>query len=319
MKNDNQWTSADIPDQSGKIGLVTGGNSGLGYETVRALAIKGARVILASLDTARGHAARDRILQLSPEVVIELMQLDLASLASIRQFTENFKAEYAQLHILVNNAGIMATPYGDTVDGFEMQVGVNHLGHFALTGLLCEVLLNTPESRVVAVSSFSEIIGWMNLDNLMNEKSYNRWRAYGKSKLANLLFAYELQRRLKAAGAPTISLAAHPGIAASNLREDLKSRQTPFLYRIQGYFWELLTQSVEMGALPQLYAATALEVKGGEFYTPTGFYNLWGYPKKSRSSHRSYDERFAAQLWNLSEDLTGVKYLSAGGASDFYS
>jgi NAD(P)-dependent dehydrogenase (short-subunit alcohol dehydrogenase family) len=234
--------------------------------------------------------ARDQICQQTENGSIEVMQLDLASLASIRQFVKTFKLNHHQLHILVNNAGVMATPRHTTVDGFEPQFGTNHLGHFALTGLLLDVLLETPNSRVVTVSSIAEQMDRINLDDLMSERSYERWIAYGQSKLANVLFAYELQRRLNAAGASTICLAVHPGVVATNLRTKLMRRETPLLHRIQGHFWEILGQSVETGALPQLYAATAPNVRGGKFYAPGGFLQQTGYPKQVRSSRRSYDE-----------------------------
>jgi len=308
MAEANKWTTADMSDQSGKVALVTGGNGGLGYETVKELARKHARVVLACRSIDKGNAAREQLLEQIPTATIEVMQLDLADLASIRRFAESFKANHDLLHILVNNAGVMATPRRTTADGFELQFGTNHLGHFALTGLLLDVLLKTPDSRVVSVSSIAEQMGSIKLDDLMGEKSYERWLAYGQSKLANVLFAYELQRKVSAVGASTISLAVHPGVAATNLRTKLMTRETPLLHRIQSYFWETLRQSVEMGALPQLYAATASDVRGGEFYAPNGFLQRAGYPKKVRSSRRSYDETIAKQLWAVSEELTGVEY-----------
>ena len=308
MASKYRWTTANIPDLTGRVALVTGGNSGLGLETVKALAGNHAHVVLACRDTAKGNTARDQVCQQMPDSSIEVMSLDLASLASIRQFAESFKLNHEQLHILVNNAGVMATPYQTTVDGFELQLGTNHLGHFALTGLLLDVLLNTPNSRVVALSSVAEQMGRINFDDLMSEKSYERWTAYGQSKLANVLFAYELQRKLAAADMSTISLAVHPGVTATNLRTKLMTRETPMLHRVQGYFWEIISQSVEMGVLPQLYAATVPDVKGGEFYAPGGFLQRSGYPKKIHSSRRSYDENLAKQLWAVSEELTSVEY-----------
>ncbi len=304
----DKWTSEDIPDQAGKTVIVTGGNSGLGYETVKALAAKRAHVILACRDTARGEAARDQIRQQTTEASIEVMPLDLASLDSVRHFAEAFKSNHDQLHLLINNAGVMATPHRTTADGFELQLGTNHLGHFALTGLLLEVLVKTPDSRVVTVTSMAEQMGRINFDDLMSEKSYERWTAYAQSKLANVLFAYELQRKLEAANASTISLTAHPGVAATNLRGKLMTRETPLLHRVQGYFWEMISQSLEKGVLPQLYAATGPNVEGGEFYAPDGFLQRAGYPKKTRSSGKSYDETLAQKLWAVSEELTGVVY-----------
>jgi hypothetical protein len=304
----HRWTTEDIPDLAGSVALVTGGNSGLGFETVKTLAGKHAHVILACRDITKGNVARDQIYQQTPDASIEVMPLDLASLASIRQFAEAFKLNHNQLHVLINNAGVMATPRQTTVDGFELQFGTNHLGHFALTGLLLEVLLKTPNSRVVSVSSIAEQMGRINLDDLMGEKSYERWIAYSQSKLANVLFAYELHRKLNKMQASTISLAAHPGVAATNLRTKLLTRETPLLHRLQGYFWEVISQSVEISVLPQLYAATAPHVNGGEFYGPAGFLQRTGYPKKLRSSRRSYDEALAKQLWVVSEELTEGAY-----------
>ena len=303
-----KWTSEDIPDQTGRIALVTGGNSGLGFETVKALAGKCAHVILACRDMAKGNAARDQICQQTPDALIEVLPLDLASLDSVRQFAEAFIAKHNQLHILINNAGVMATPHQTTADGFELQFGTNHLGHFALTGLLLGILLKTPKSRVVVVSSIAEKMGRIHFDDVMREKSYERWMAYSQSKLANVLFAYELQRKLVTANTSTISLAVHPGVTATNLRTKLMTRETPLLHRVQSYFWEIISQSVEMGVLPQLYAATAPNVKGGEFYGPGGFLQRAGYPGRLRSSRRSYDESLARQLWAVSEKLTGIEY-----------
>jgi NAD(P)-dependent dehydrogenase (short-subunit alcohol dehydrogenase family) len=310
MARADKWTAEEIPDQTGKVALVTGGNSGLGRQTVQELARKGAHVVLACRDTAKGDAARAEIRGQTPDASIEVMALDLASLASIRQFAGAFQANHDPLHILVNNAGVMATPRSTTADGFERQFGTNHLGHFALTGSLLDSLLRTPGSRLVTVSSNAVYLGRINFDDLMGEKTYERWIAYAQSKLANVLFAYELQRKLDAAGAPAISVAIHPGIVETDLRTELMTGDTPLFHRIQGYFWESLRQSVEMGALPQLYAATAPDVKGGEFYAPGGFLERAGYPKKARSGRRSYDEAVARRLWAVSEELTGVRYES---------
>lgn len=308
MTGSNHWTADQIPDQNGRIVIVTGGNSGLGFETVKALTRKRAFVILACRTPAKGVAARDRIVKEIPEAQIEVMQLDLASLHSVKQFAQIFNRDYPQLHILINNAGVMATPYSRTVDGFELQFGTNHLGHFALTGWLMEVLLKTDSSRVVTVTSLAVVIGRIKFDDLMSEKSYERWLAYSQSKLANLLFAYELERKLRSVHAPTISLAAHPGISESNLRSDLLNRDTPLIHRLQGYLWELFTQDVEMGVLPQLYAATAPGAEGGEFYAPGGLFQRVGFPRKSRSTRQSYDEPLARKLWAVSEELTGVRF-----------
>ncbi len=308
MARSDKWTAADIPDQTGKLAVVTGGNSGLGYKTVRELARHGAHVVLACRTPAKGQAARDQILDEVAGAAIEVMKLDLADLASIRDFAEGFKSDHTQLHILVNNAGVMATPRRATADGFELQLGTNHLGHFALNGLLLGVLLQTPDSRVVTVSSIAERMGHVDFDDLMSEASYERWTAYGQSKLANLLFAYELQRRLEAADASTISVAAHPGFAATDLRSKLMSSETPLLHRILSYLFEVMSQSAERGVLPQLYAATAPDVEGGGFYGPDGFLQRAGHPTEVQSSRKSRDAALAGQLWNVSQDLTGIDY-----------
>jgi len=308
VANTRKWTAEDIPDQTGKVVVVTGGNSGLGYRSVRQLARKGAHVVLTCRTPAKGEAARDQILDERPDAEIEVMQLDLADLDAIRDFAGAFTGRYDALHILVNNAGVMATPRRTTADGFELQFGTNHLGHFALTGLLLDVLLQTPESRVVTVSSIAERTGRINFDDLMRESFYERWTAYGQSKLANLLFAYELQRRLEAIDAATISVAAHPGFAATDLRSKLMSSETPLLHRILSYLFEAMSQSAEKGVLPQLYAATARDVEGGAFYGPDGLFQRAGYPAEVRSSPASRDEALAEKLWTVSEALTGVNY-----------
>jgi protochlorophyllide reductase len=304
-----KWQTGDIPDQTGKIALVTGGNSGLGYESVKALARKNASVVLTSRDMGKGEAARKRIIEGWPGARIEVIPLDLASLASIRQFAGVIHEKYDQLNILINNAGVMATPKSETADGFELQFGTNHLGHFALTGWLLELVLATPQSRVVTVSSLGEWFFPINFSDLMGRRFYYRWIAYCQSKLANLLFAYELQRRLAGAGVHPISLAAHPGFTSTNLRAKLLSPETPLFQRMVGAFGELISRSsAEMGALPQLYAATAPAVSGGEYYGPDGFLQLSGYPRQVRSSRRSHDRETARRLWEISETLTGIWY-----------
>jgi NAD(P)-dependent dehydrogenase (short-subunit alcohol dehydrogenase family) len=303
----DQWTEANIPDQSGKVAIVTGGNAGLGYETVKALAGKGAHVVLACRTVEKGNAARGRILQSALQAAVEVLRLDLASLASIQEFAGEFRAKYDRLHLLVNNGGVMATPRSTTADGFELQLGTNHLGHFTLTGLLIDLILLTPTSRVVTVSSIGERFGWINMNDLMGKKFYERWIAYCQSKLANLLFTYELQRRLEAAKATTISLAAHPGFASTGLRTKLRSRETPWFHRISSVVFEWMSRSsAGQGALPQLYAATAPGVRGGEYYGPDGFFQMGGFPRRVKSSRRSYDKELAKNLWRVSEELTGV-------------
>lgn len=298
MKND-KWTLENIPDQRGKIVIVTGANSGIGYEAARALARKGANVIMACRSLEKGEAAVAQIRRENLQGDVILRQLDLADLSSVRNFADEFLAEYKQLNILINNAGVMAIPYRKTKDGFEMQFGTNHLGHFALTGLLFELLKNTPNSRVVTVSSYAHIVGKINFDDLNSEKSYQKWLAYGQSKLANLLFAYELQRRSAKKGDNPISIAVHPGYAATNLQNSSS------FFSFTNNF---MAQSQEMGALPTLYAATNPEIEGGEFIGPDGFLAQRGYPHKARSSARSYDPETAQRLWQVSEELTGVRF-----------
>lgn len=297
-----------MPPQSGRTVVVTGGNSGLGFETVKAFARKGARTVLSCRDLPRGREARERIWAETPDAPIEVIRLDLASLASIRQFVDEFRAKHDRLDCLVNNAGVMATPRRATADGFELQLGVNHLGHFALTGLLLDALLAAPQSRVVTVSSAAERFGAIRFADLHGERSYDRWAAYGQSKLANLLFAYEFQRKLSLVHSTTLSVAAHPGFAATELRADLMQRERSWLHRALGNIFESIAQPASMGALPQLFAAAAPGVLGGEYYGPDGFLQRAGFPKRLRSSNRSNDPGLARRLWDVSADLTGVRY-----------
>lgn len=301
------WTANDIPDQSGRLVIVTGGNSGLGYESVLALARKGARLVIASRDGARATEAIARVKQHVPGAKLEFRQLDLASLASVRAFASEFRAGYNRLDLLLNNAGIATPARQQTQDGFEMHLGVNHLGHFALTGLLLNLLLTTPGSRVVTTTSVAQTIGWINFDDLQLQRSFTRVGAYGQSKLANVLFTFEMERRLKAAGAATLSLAAHPGYSNTNMTQ---TSATAFGTYLEDIFFklanELVAQSAAMGALPQLYAATAAGVKGGEMYGPR-FYTR-GYPAINMATIQAYDEETARRLWQVSEELTDLHY-----------
>ncbi len=294
------WTTNNIPDLTGKTAIVTGANSGIGYEAALALAAKGARVIMACRNIEKGEAAAQQIHSKYPEAALEVMALDLSDLASVRAFVADFTGRYSSLDILCNNAGVMALPERyETVDGFEMQFGTNHLGHFALTGLLLDMLQSTPGARVVTVSSGGHRMGKVEFDNLNAERVYKRWGAYGLSKLANLLFTYELQRRLESAGKDVTAVAAHPGYTATNLQAH--SGLFSFLNNF-------LAQNQDMGALPTLYAATASNVRGGDYIGPDGFLEQRGYPKKVNSSDASHDETVARQLWEVSEELTGVQY-----------
>jgi NAD(P)-dependent dehydrogenase (short-subunit alcohol dehydrogenase family) len=298
--SNKKWTEDDIGDLSGKVAVVTGANSGIGYETARALAEKGADVVMACRSVQKGNEAADKIRALEPRGSVEVMQLNLADLDSVRQFVEAFNAQHDRLDLLINNAGIMMTPYGKTAQGFEQQFGVNHLGHFALTGLLFERIKETPGSRVVTVSSTYHRLGKIDFDDLhCEEKAYGRQTAYGQSKLANLLFTYELQRKMDRAGLDMVAVAAHPGWSETNLQRHAG------LFDFMNRF---VAQDAAMGALPTLYAATAPDVRGGDYYGPEGFMERAGYPKKVCSNGRSQDEEVAERLWRVSEDLTGVSY-----------
>ena len=299
MPTNGKWTTENIPDQSGKIVIVTGANSGIGFEATRALALKGAIVIMACRSLKKGESAAEQIRSENPIGQVILRQLDLADLSSVQQFAGNFRTEYDRLDILINNAGVMAIPYQKTVDGFEMQIGTNHLGHFKLTGLLIELLKNTPNSRVVTISSYAHLMGRINFNDLNSEKVYQKWLAYGQSKLANVFFGYELQRRSARNGNNPISIVVHPGWAATNLQH------TSSFF---SFFNPYLAQSQEMGALPTLYAATSPEIRGGEYIGPDGFLGQNGYPHKARSSRRSQDADTAQRLWEISEELTGIQF-----------
>jgi NAD(P)-dependent dehydrogenase (short-subunit alcohol dehydrogenase family) len=308
-EGDVPWTANDIPPQAGKTIVITGANSGIGYEAALQLAGKGAHVILACRDRARGQAAIDAIKLAHPVAILSLLELDLASLASIRRFADALRATTPVLDVLCNNAGVMAIPFRRTADGFEMQFGTNHLGHFALTGLLLEPLLAAPAGRVVNVSSNGHKLGWIRFETLNEESSYSRWPAYTRSKLANLLFTYELQRRLEGAGARLSSVACHPGYSATNLQTaGAKMGGSSIEEAIMDFATRLFAQPASMGALPTLYAATAPEVRGGDYIGPDGFAEQAGHPKKVQSNARSHDPEAQHRLWQTSEELTGVRY-----------
>ncbi|MGE0219609.1 SDR family NAD(P)-dependent oxidoreductase [Mycolicibacterium sp.] len=295
-----RWTTADIPDQTGRTAVVTGSNTGLGYEITAALAAAGAHVVLAVRDLDKGRAAAERIEAASPGAEVALQRLDLTSLESIRDAAGELRTRYDGIDLLVNNAGVSMTPKSTTADGFELQFGVNHLGHFALTNLLLDRILAAPESRVVTVSSSAHRYGRIRFEDLQSERSYRRAGAYGQSKLANLLFTYELQRRL--AGTDTIAVAAHPGSSSSEL-----IRNVPAPTRL--FFRLLQAQDAAMGALPVLRAATDPGVIGGEYYGPGGFLEMRGFPKVVASSDRSHDVGAQRRLWEISEHLTAVESL----------
>lgn len=305
----SKWTASEIPDQSGRSAVVTGANSGLGLITARELGRAGAHVVLACRDETRGEEAAGAIREQAPDAEIEVMALDLADLAAVRSFAEEVGARPGGLDLLVNNAGVMALPRRETADGFEMQIGTNHLGHFALTGLLLPALRQGFDPRVVTVSSGAHHFGKIDFDDLQGEGSYKRWRAYGQSKLANLLFAYELQRRAQAAGLPLRSMAAHPGYAATNLQSAAPRMDGSALKeRVMGVANSLFAQDEEMGALPSLYAATVPDLAGGSYVGPDGRLEQSGHPKVVDSNARSKDEQVAGRLWEVSEGLTGVTF-----------
>ena len=302
-----KWTIDQIPDLAGKIIVVTGGNSGIGFEAAKAFAQKGAEVILASRNMQKANAALAELTRDVPNGRVKVIQLDLASLASVRQFAEQFKTQYGRLDILVNNAGIMMVPYGKTEDGFERQLGTNHLGHFALTGLLLDSLANSDAARVVNVSSLAHENGEMDFSNLMYDEGngYSRMGAYGRSKLANLLFTYELQRRLDAAGKNSLSIAVHPGISATNLANHMMDRW--YLRWLRPLFARMV-QSSAMGALPTIRAAVDSAAAGGSYYGPDGKQERDGYPVVVQSNAASHNLEDARRLWEISEELTGVQY-----------
>lgn len=310
-----KWTAADIQSQSGRAAVVTGANSGLGLHTALELARAGAEVVLAVRDTARGDQAAARIRADVPGADVEVLPLDLADLSSVRTFAETLGGRPGRLDLLVNNAGVMALPYRRTADGFEMQLGTNHLGHFALTGLLLPRLLAGPAPRVVTVSSLAHRMGKLAWDDLQSERRYRKWMAYGQSKLANLVFALELQRRAEAADLPLLSMAAHPGYAATNLQATgAKMAGNRVSERANAVTNRLIAQSDAQGALPTLYAATALDLRGGSYIGPDGPLESRGHPTRVGRSAAAKDPEVGRRLWAVSEELTGVSFAFAAAA-----
>jgi NAD(P)-dependent dehydrogenase (short-subunit alcohol dehydrogenase family) len=300
------WTAEDIPDLSGRRAVVTGANSGLGLQIALGLARHGAQVVLAVRDTTRGDEATEEIRSQAPDADLAVERLDLADLASVRDFAGRWRGG---LDLLVNNAGVMALPRRTTADGFEMQLGTNHLGHFALTGLLLPALLERPGARVVTMSSGAHQMGRISFGNLQGERHYQRWIAYAQSKLANLLFAFELARRAALKDVDLTSVAAHPGYAATNLQSQGARMEGS---RVKGVLAELgnrvFAQSAAQGALPALYAATMPDVVGGEYFGPDGMGGSRGYPTRAQATKTARDPELAARLWAVSEELTGVSY-----------
>jgi NAD(P)-dependent dehydrogenase (short-subunit alcohol dehydrogenase family) len=307
-----KWTAGRIPDQSGRTAIVTGANSGLGLVTAHELARHGARVVLACRNTQKGEAALRDCRADAPGAELELEELDLASLDSVSEFAERFRSGHEGLDLLINNAGVMATPRRSTADGFELQFGTNHLGHFALTGLLIGEMEGREDARVVTLSSGAHRIGRIAFDNLGGDRRYFRWRAYGQSKLANLLFALELDRRLRAAGSTIKSLAAHPGYAATNLQFAGPPAVDAAVMKLGN---ALFAQNDEMGALPTLYAATEPGLEGGTFCGPDGFIEQRGHPKPVAPNSAARDQGVARRLWEVSEEMTGVRFDLAGAAA----
>ncbi|WP_254527778.1 oxidoreductase [Natrinema gelatinilyticum] len=303
------WTADDIPDQHGRTIVITGANSGIGFEATRELARNGATVIMACRSLERGEDAARDIREDGTDADLRVEECDLGSLESIRTFANGLEDEV--IDVLINNAGVMAIPRSETEDGFETQFGVNHLGHFALTGLLLDTLSidEEPDSRIVTVSSGVHERGEINFDDLQHEQSYDKWDAYAQSKLANVLFAYELERRLLTADANAKSIAVHPGYADTQLQFRGPEQRGSRLRKTGMWIMNtVLAQSAGKGALPTLYAATDPDAEGGAYYGPGGFQNMRGTPERQASSDRSYDEETARRLWAVSSELTGVTY-----------
>jgi NAD(P)-dependent dehydrogenase (short-subunit alcohol dehydrogenase family) len=308
----NKWIYNDIPSQEGRVAIVTGANSGLGYYTAKGLAEKGCEVIMACRNTKKGEDAMKELLKKNPDYNLKVMQLDLADLESVQKFADAFKASHHQLDLLINNAGLMAIPLRRTAQDFEMQFGVNHLGHFALTGLLFDLLNDTKGSRVVNVSSAAHKMGEIRFDDINWEKGYSKWKAYGMSKLANIHFTHELADKVAARGIDIRVVAAHPGYSDSKLIEKGPEMNGHNLLVKAGRFVNsLVAQRTEMGALPQLYAATAPDAVHRGYYGPGGFGGMRGYPKRTYPQRKKVSTDVQERLWALSEKMTGVAFLSS--------
>lgn len=300
-----RWTASQVPDQNGGRIIITGGSGGLGLETALELAARGAELILAVRNAGKGEQAAKQIRQRYPQSQVEVMPLDLADLDSVKAFADMYRSRYDSLDILINNAGVMIPPYQKTRQGFELQFGSNHLGHFALTGHLLPLLLRTPRARVVTLSSIAARTGYIYFNNLDGRIGYSAGKFYCQSKLANLLFAKELQKRLTKAGADTISVGCHPGIANTNLVSRGSGKQAIWPVR---FAWGLFSQTAAFGALPTLYAAAEPSLIGGEFIGPDGPGSRKGYPHQDISFEHKVNYETAAKLWDVSEQLTGVHY-----------
>lgn len=300
------WSPSEIPDQTGRVAVVTGANSGIGFKAAHHLAAKGATVVMACRNLEKARIARAR---LPADANVRIVELDLGSQASVKKAAGEILAEYPRLDLLLNNAGIMWLEEGRTEDGFERQFGINHLGHFTLTGLLLPALRDVPGSRIVTVSSIAHRAGRIHFDNIHLDGQYGRQRAYAQAKLANLMFAVELDRRLQRAGAQTRSLACHPGIASTNLAGPGLVEETPLgIGRVVRWLWPLMTQSAEKGAWPTLYAATSEHAQGGHYYGPANLKEAVGPPREARPRRYAMDSDKGQRLWELSEHLTGQHF-----------
>ena len=300
-----KWTLNNVANLDGKVIIVTGGNSGLGFESVKAFAGKGASVVLTSRNMQKGEDAKTEILKAHPDSKVEVLELDLMDLESVEAFVKQFEIKYDRLDVLLNNAGIMTTPYFKTKDGYEGQMGTNHLGHFALTAQLMKMIKATPGSRVVNVSSGGHRFGKMDFDNLLFEdgKDYSPMKAYGRSKLSNLLFTYELERQFESSGIKAIAVASHPGGSRTNLDRHVKGK---IWFKLIWPIFRLTTMGQAQGALPQIRASVDGEVKGGQYYGPHR--NMTGYPVVVKSNQASHNMADARKLWEMSEELTGISF-----------
>jgi NAD(P)-dependent dehydrogenase (short-subunit alcohol dehydrogenase family) len=307
QRGSGKWTAQDVPDKQGRTVVITGANSGIGLEAAKVLAGRGARVVLAGRDPGRTAVAAEQVSAAAAGPKAEVAELDLASLESVRAAAADIASRFPRIDLLINNAGVMMPPYGLTKDGFELQFGTNHLGHFALTGLLLPHLLEVPDSRVVTVSSNAHRPGKIDFDDLMSARRYSKSGAYSQSKLANLMFTYELQRRLTAAHAGTLATAAHPGTASTDLTRH-SSFMTWGTHTQLGPLTAWAVQPAAMGALPTLRAATDPAATGGAYYGPNGFLQFTGYPVLVRSSTRSQNADVQRRLWAESEKLTQVSF-----------